>query len=64
VVLVLMLTLVLVLVMVLVPVMVLVTVAAVAPATDQAFFRCDHLVYTLVNLPLQTTVLVKKPWAA
>ena len=32
--------------------LVLVTVAAVAAAADHAFFRCDHLVYTLVNLPM------------
>jgi hypothetical protein len=52
----------LVLVLVLVLVRVLV-VTALAAATDHAFVRCDHLDYTLVNLPLQgqTTVLVKKP---
>ena len=36
-----------------------VVVVTFAAATDH---RCDHLVYTLVNL--QTTVVVKKPWAA
>ena len=54
----------LVLVLVLVLMLVQVLVVTVAAATDHAFVRCDHLVYTLVNLPMQTTVLVKKPEAA
>jgi ABC-type sulfate transport system permease subunit len=56
--------LVVVLVVVLVVPVLVVVLVTVAAATDHAFFRCDHLVYTLVNLPLQTIVLVKKPLAA